>query len=288
MARSTTLIALGAMIAAAAPPPPPRPRPAAPPVMEEGPGLSELGTGWYLRGDLGYVRFDEPKDLRLRELRSFLGKEEAEEAFLRRFRHRLQVPQRLPRRRDRGPPLRHRLRRERLAHPVRHQARAGRGRLESTTILANGYSTSAPGTGSRLTSAAASASPRTATTAITGPGPRRRPNRQAALFIPGRTLHNFAWALTAGAAVEVGHGFSVDVGYRYANLGPSHSDIARLGLVTKGEDIQPTRPGRPALHDRLKRRVSPPGSSPSPSRESLPRTRSGGRVGFARSAIGPR
>lgn len=239
MARSTTLIALGALIAAAAPAsaadlglPPPS-------VVEEGPGLSELGTGWYLRGDLGYVRFDDPKESRIPGLRPILGEEKTEEAssagfgigykFLSVFRIDVTADHRFDTGFDENDS-------RTLFGDKRLRDEAG---FESTTILANGYFDLGtwhgitPYIGGGVGVAQNRYHSHYRPLAL-DPGP----NRQAALFIPGRTLHNFAWALTAGAAVEVGHGFSVDVGYRYANLGPSHSDIARLGLVTKGEDVE--------------------------------------------------
>lgn len=241
MARSTTLIALGALIAAAMPaaaadlglPPPP--------VMEEGPGLSELGTGWYLRGDLGYVRFDEPKEERFNILRPVLGEDRVEETFsagfgigykfLSVFRADVTADYRF----DHGLE-RHFYRRPDEGGPLERVGIRTREGFESTTILANGYLDL--GTWHGITPYIGGGLGYAQNRYFAHFRPLNIPGPKRYLNVPEHTANNLAWSLTGGAAVEIGHGFSVDVNYRYVNLGPAHSDIVRLNLAQAKDDLE--------------------------------------------------
>lgn len=51
--------------------------------------------------------------------------------------------------------------------------------------------------------------------------------------LPGKSRNDFAWALMAGLAVDAGGGATVDLGYRYLNLGDAMTGSdAALGSVT--------------------------------------------------------
>ena len=60
---------------------------------------------------------------------------------------------------------------------------------------------------------------------------------------------NFAWALMAGTAIEIGGGVSLDLGYRYLNMGKAQTGYdpvsapARNKLVTKTVDVHEFRVG---------------------------------------------
>jgi opacity protein-like surface antigen len=50
--------------------------------------------------------------------------------------------------------------------------------------------------------------------------------------LPGKSRNDFAWALMAGLAIDAGGGATVDLGYRYLNLGEAHTGAnAVLGRV---------------------------------------------------------
>jgi opacity protein-like surface antigen len=50
--------------------------------------------------------------------------------------------------------------------------------------------------------------------------------------LPARSRNDFAWALMAGLAVDAGHGATVDLGYRYLNLGKARTrNDPALGTV---------------------------------------------------------
>jgi len=51
--------------------------------------------------------------------------------------------------------------------------------------------------------------------------------------LPGKARNDFAWALMAGLAVDAGHGATLDLGYRYLNLGKARTgNDPDLGSVT--------------------------------------------------------
>ena len=52
----------------------------------------------------------------------------------------------------------------------------------------------------------------------------------------GKEKTNLAWALMAGAAVDIGYGFALDVGYRYVQFGDIVSQTDILGNAVKLKD----------------------------------------------------
>jgi opacity protein-like surface antigen len=60
---------------------------------------------------------------------------------------------------------------------------------------------------------------------------------QGKLVYPDRTTVDLAWALMAGVAVDVSPGVTVDAGYRFLHLGEAASGIDGRGMGTKLEDI---------------------------------------------------
>jgi len=63
--------------------------------------------------------------------------------------------------------------------------------------------------------------------------------------LPRYTATNFAWALMAGVAADLGSGFKVDIGYRYMHLGDAHSrlDGIQAGIRTKDVNAHEFRIG---------------------------------------------
>lgn len=52
------------------------------------------------------------------------------------------------------------------------------------------------------------------------------------------TTYNLAWALMAGVAVDMGYGFKIDLGYRYSQLGDARTRMDGPGLGLKLEDLK--------------------------------------------------
>jgi opacity protein-like surface antigen len=50
--------------------------------------------------------------------------------------------------------------------------------------------------------------------------------------LPSKTTYNLAWAVMAGVAVDIGYGFKLDAGYRYAHLGDVKTGY-EFGIGTK-------------------------------------------------------
>ncbi|HEX5867632.1 MAG TPA: hypothetical protein VFY72_07980, partial [Beijerinckiaceae bacterium] len=59
---------------------------------------------------------------------------------------------------------------------------------------------------------------------------------QSLAEVPAHRSYDLAWAVMGGIAVDLGVGFQVDVGYRYANLG--EAGIRDNGTTTRSKDIE--------------------------------------------------
>jgi opacity protein-like surface antigen len=204
-----------------------------PPILDEADEVVELGTGWYLRGDLGYVNYDRPRDVGFGipgELP--LDGERLEKAFsvgggigyqvTDWLRTDLTVDHRFGAQFSGTRP-----------NPsydigfVRDQAD-----FESTTLLLNGYIDLAYWSGITPYLGAG-----------IGVSGNRFTNVDRDVFVGGtqvsnihigpHTTTNLAWALMAGIAVDVGSGFTLDLGYRYTHLGDVRTQIdAAPGIKT--------------------------------------------------------
>jgi opacity protein-like surface antigen len=200
------------------------------PMLESPDEIVEIGTGWYLRGDVGYVNYAKPKDLgfgvpavipldgvRLEETWSLGGG--IGYAFTSWLRADVTVDHRIGAQLGGTRPI------GTYADGfVRDQAD-----LESTTAFFNGYvdfGTWAGVTpylgagigvaGNRFTNISREAFP-------VGFPPER------AVLDP-HTTHNLAWALMAGAAVHLGSGFQLDMGYRFVHLGDARTKLDAPGV----------------------------------------------------------
>jgi opacity protein-like surface antigen len=60
---------------------------------------------------------------------------------------------------------------------------------------------------------------------------------QPATYLPPGTRYNIAWALMAGVGVTLGSGFTLDAGYRYVNLGEAKTKLDAFSVGAKMKDL---------------------------------------------------
>ena len=53
-----------------------------------------------------------------------------------------------------------------------------------------------------------------------------------------KSNQELAWALMAGAAIDIGSGLSLDLGYRYLNLGHAQTNLDAFGFGTKLKAVE--------------------------------------------------
>jgi opacity protein-like surface antigen len=207
------------------------------------PGVVELGTGWYLRGDASYVDYVGRKDRGDAIVDQAFDRTTLDAGwaagggfgykFLNFFRADVTVDHRFYADVEgRGSPV-----------AFGTDSRLDRGRLESTTGLVNGYldlgnwSGFTPYVGAgvgaamnRLSEYTGEVTCLVATCGTIGAVSVSR--------LDERKTYSLAWALMGGVAVDVGGGFQVDVGYRYVNLGEARIRLAGSNTATRGDDIE--------------------------------------------------
>lgn len=222
-----------------------------PPPFEEPHAIpAELGTGWYLRGDVGYIDYDKPREARgysqgvpfdtikLRETASVGGG--IGYAFNGMFRADVTVDYRTE------API------KALSSGTNYVEGFSTDslKLESTTALVNAYldlgnwSGITPyvgaGVGVSYNVLDSYSSRVTCFTALC-----RASFSGESVPHPGGEKTSFAWAVMAGAAIDVGSGFKIDVGYRYLQLGESQTkrDAEGFGIKLKPLDAHEARVG---------------------------------------------
>lgn len=208
-----------------------------PPVLDRD-EIVEVGTGWYLRGDVGYVDYNTPRDIAFHiptvlplngerldktfsvgggigyQLTNWLR---ADATIDHRFGAELSGTRPFPTY-DLG--------------YVRDQAD-----VESTSYLLNAYvdlgywSGVTPYLGAGI-----------------GLASNRFTNIRREFYALGQpagtgfptphTTNNLAWALMAGVAVDVGSGFKIDLGYRYTHLGDARTRIDGPGAGIRTDDLK--------------------------------------------------
>jgi opacity protein-like surface antigen len=209
-----------------------------PPMLESADEIVEIGTGWYLRGDVGYVNYTTPKDLgfglpdsqpldsvRLKE--AFSAGAGIGYAFTSWLRADVTVDHRFGAEFSGTRPV------GTYANGyVRDQAD-----FESTSALFNGYVDLGTWVG---------------ITPYLGAGIGLAGNRFTNISreayiagVPGgsaglepHTTYNLAWGLMAGAAVNLGSGFALDLGYRYMHLGDVRTKIDGPGDGIRTDEIR--------------------------------------------------
>lgn len=219
-----------------------------PPPPEAGPAVPELGTGWYLRGDAGYVTFTDPDDQPYGVPVPPLDNERLGNTWSvgggvgYKFNGWFRADATVDVRGD----SRFRATSSRTNYVEGYST--DQADLRSTTFMLNGYldlgtwSGITPYVGAGIgvaqnhfhkysgtvTCILATCGDTSGATYPLGP--------QAPTFIPARTTHELAWAVMAGAAVDVAPGLKVDVGYRYMNIGQPHTKLDPYGVGTKLKD----------------------------------------------------
>ncbi len=215
-----------------------------PPMMEAGrPGIVELGTGWYLRGDLGYVDYGKPKDGRNSIINEAFDRTKLDNSwsagagfgykFLNWFRADVTVDHRFASNFEGTTSL----------SEYVSDSRRDWGTLDSTTALANVYFD--VGTWSGVTPYAGAGvgvamnhlqDYRTRVTCLTDAC--GSVGDQPLVQVHPRRTYDLAWALMGGVAVDIGGGFQVDAGYRYVNLGEARIRSAASDTTTRSKDIE--------------------------------------------------
>jgi opacity protein-like surface antigen len=213
-----------------------------PPPMAEGgrPGLVELGTGWYLRGDIGYVDYAKPKEGRGSIINDAFDQTTLKNTwsagagfgykFLNVFRADVTVDHRFA------------AAFEGISALGGGDRRRDWGKLDSTTGLVNAYVDLGTwygvtpyvgaGVGVAMNHLQDYRTRLTCVTPACGPL-----GDQSLAEVPAHRSYDLAWAVMGGVAVDLGVGFQVDVGYRYANLGEASlrdSDAT----TTRSKDIE--------------------------------------------------
>lgn len=212
------------------------------PMLETSEDTVEVGNGWYLRGDIGYVDYDRVRDTpfgpagtvalngeRMQHAISFGGGIGYQLTSL--VRADVTIDHRL------GASLRG-------VRPDPTLTIRDEAELESTTYLLNGYvdlgtwSGITPYVGAGVGVASNRFTDVTREVSLGGAFVGR-------IDLPRYTSTNFAWALMAGIAADLGSGFKVDLGYRYTHMGDAHtrSDDLRAGIRAKDVDAHEFRIG---------------------------------------------
>jgi opacity protein-like surface antigen len=216
-----------------------------PPAGIEGarPGIVELGTGWYLRGDVGYVDYLKPKDGRESIINEAFDKTRLEETwsagggfgykFLNWFRADVTADHRF------GSQFEGTSSRTGYVSDSRRDW----GKLDSTTVLANAYIDLGtwygvtPYLGAGVGVAVNQLQDyRTRVTCLTLSCGAL--GDQGLVQVRSRQTTDLAWALMGGVAVDVGGGFQVDAGYRYVNLGEANIRFTGSDNATRSKDIE--------------------------------------------------
>lgn len=224
MAAGASIAASNAMAADALPPPP----------VFEGPAITpvELGSGWYIRGDIGYVSYNDAKA-------DYAGvpfdTADLEDTI------------------SAGAGFGYKLT-DLLRGDITLDYRFGSSFDGSTTAPGVGYTNENGKVSSwtGLANAYVDLGNWYGITPYVGAGIGFASNRVEdynAFFynnagtllgsFPVRPRERFglAWALMAGAALDVGYGFSLDLGYRYVNLGEARTGFDLFGNKTRIKEI---------------------------------------------------
>lgn len=221
-----------------------------PPVEAVGTPVTELGSGWYLRGDVGYIAYSKPREevgysqglpfdaIKLERTISYGG------GFGYKFNEWLRADVTVDHRED----ARIRALSSGTGYVQGYSTDALK--LESTTALVNGYIDLGSwwgltpyvggGIGVAHNNLHEYSSQVTCITDLC-----RTNYSQDRVPMPGGKKTNFAWALMAGTAIDLGMGFKLDVGYRYIQLGENQTklDSGGYGFKSKPLDAHEARVG---------------------------------------------
>jgi opacity protein-like surface antigen len=222
---------------------------APPPIFGSGAApaaVAELGTGWYLRGDIGYGEFRNVKDTPYGVPVPPLDREKIERTWSAGAGIGYQLTSWL--RLDGTVDYRNDSNFSATSSRTNYIEgfSTDRAKFESTTFLANGYidlgnwSGITPYIGAgvgaaqtrlrdyngQVTCLTTTCGDTSGATYAIGPQPTLSP-------LPSKTTYTLAWALMAGAAVDIASGVKLDLGYRYVNLGEARTRFDQFGVGTK-------------------------------------------------------
>ena len=229
----------------------PAPRGYAEPAPAPALAVGELGSGWYLRGDIGYVDHDKPGEkpygvpvvpfdtMRLKATYS------AGAGIGYKFTSWLRA--------DVTGDWRQDSRFDAVSSRTRYVEgySQDRGKLQSSTLLLNGYIdlgtwggiTPYVGAGvgvaqNRFHDYSGQVVCITTTCGDPSVGASYPLGPQPKTFVPSGTRTNLAWALMAGASMELMPGVLIDAGYRYVNLGEARTKLDEFGVGTRTKDLR--------------------------------------------------
>jgi opacity protein-like surface antigen len=214
-----------------------------PPMMESGrPGVVEIGTGWYIRGDVGYVDYEKPKDGRQSIINEAFDTTKLDDTW------------------SAGGGFGYKFGFLRADVTVDHRfgadfegtssltgyvddSQRDWGKLNSTTGLVNAYldlgtwSGVTPYVGAGVGVASNHLNDyKIRVTCLTDDcGPI---GDQPVVGMKTRGTYDLAWALMGGVAVDLGGGLQVDAGYRYVNLGETRVRFAGSDTEIRSKDIE--------------------------------------------------
>ena len=192
------------------------------------PGVVEVGTGWYLRGDVGYTDYRKTADDSFGAPRALFDSIELDKTWAAGggFGYKFLTWLRADVTAD------YRFESDFVANsaiPLRRDW----AKFDSTTVLANGYLDLGTWYG---------------VTPYVGAGVGAAFNRFKEYQIQAGALPvvelddqlktNLAWAFMGGVAVDMGGGFQVDAGYRYVNLGEARSKPDAAGTITRTKELE--------------------------------------------------
>lgn len=241
-----SVLAVGAIVPATAADYLPR----APVIEEPATAVTELGSGWYLRGDIGYADFAKPGEkpygvpvppfdsMRLKSTYAAgIG-----------IGYKFNTWLRADITGDYRGAAAFDARSSRTGYTEGYSV--DRGKIQSSTLLLNGYidlgtwSGITPYVGAgigvaqnRFGSYSAQVVCLTAACGDTTPGASYPLGPQARTYVPSGTRTNLAWALMAGASMELMPGVLVDAGYRYVSLGEARTRLDSFGVGTRTKDL---------------------------------------------------
>lgn len=211
------------------------------------PSVVEIGTGWYLRGDVGYTDYKNPRDASFGSADTPFDSVKLDTTWSAGggFGYKFLSWLRADVTAD------YHFESDFEANSARTGVtRRDRANFDSTTVLFNGYLDL--GTWYGVTPYAGAGAGvafnkfkdyqvevTCLTTACGGPTPGAFAiGAQPVVTLADADLKaSFAWALMGGVAVDVGGGFQIDAGYRYVNLGEVSSKTDAAGGVSRAKEL---------------------------------------------------
>jgi opacity protein-like surface antigen len=211
------------------------------------PAIVEVGTGWYLRGDVGYTDYKDPVDEPLGAARPPFDSIKLDTSWSAGggFGYKFLTWLRADVTAD------YRFESDFVANSSQAEfSRRDWAKFDSTTVLVNGYVDlgtwygitpyAGAGVGAAFNRFKEYQSQVTCVTTACGTGAPGAfaVGAQPIVELDDELKTSLAWALMGGVAVDVGGGFQIDAGYRYVNLGEARSKPDAAGAVTRAKELE--------------------------------------------------